>query len=1770
MNQIKLLAFLLILIFSTVRAQNYQNFQWTKDGALIELNQFNYKYRDDKKENFSVRDYYTFTDPAKHGQFKLPYKEVIVALPPNTRPTVKVLAKDENIITGVIPKINPKVNLTRDSVLIYTEVENQNIIYSKNENIVSIQKYFWMRGYYCVLLRINSVIFDADTRKIHQLKSIKIALEFPGGLPAINQRGKKAVSNDSTLTSIILNSRELEPTGIQNVSQVRDSSSQWIDFNSTYIKYSLSSNSIFRITKKDLDDRHLLTGAVDPRTFRLFESGREIPIYVYGADDGSFDDGDYIEFPGGMNFPKISHRVINNDSQEYNEYLNRYTDSLYYFLTWGKSNGKRTPVQKSNPAGTDSLYYYMDTEHFEKNTMLQNLNSDEIADQMPDWKKNKSWYWEWFYTQTSNFAVSLNNVYKGKTANLFFKLVSAGSNVTTKSHNLSMSFNGTKIDTQVVDLNKQVLLNGKIISDKLLEGNNQFTILNADNGTSPNYLAVDWYEIEYPRQLIAINDSLLIKLDANIDTRIRIIKIRNVNAKSPLLYKIKPAVKKIESFQLIGTTLVFTDTTSALDSYLLVPGVRTPNFLYSETIKDLTSKNLSADYIGITHPKFLAASSDYVSNISKLYNLRTTLVDINNIYDCFSFGYPYPEAIRSFLISANLNWQQPKPIYLTIIGDADYDYKRFRFINDGVVGGGDYVPSYGAPVSDNWYGMLDSTVNLPQLMIGRIPVNSTDDLKRYSDKVNANFQSSYTDFNKRYMFFSGGSTPDEIASFKSVNDSVINKLIYPAPVGGIYSIFYKTTSPLSDYGPVSAQQFNQAIDAGALVISYLGHSGTATWDNSINSVSQLKNNVNRNPLIIDFGCSTNKFAEPDIVCFGERFLLDPDGQAICYIGNSSLGFTSTATIAPQVLFGKYSTEPDHSVGALHLETKTGMLSQFGFSDVNKIYALTSTLLGDPAVKIKQPLKPNLHIDENSLITNGSIIYESSDSVMVKYLIKNLGRAGASTYQAKFVQKYGGNIIATRNFTRAMPLYADTLQVWIKTKNYPGEHELDLNLDPQNLIDEIDKTDNTLVSKLNVYSSSLRDNLTYQNEQSIKDSLTILNPTSYGLPQFNILLEIADNSTFANSNIMKVPSSSLYERVSIKTLQNSKRYWFHYKIDDSKSQYSSIKSFFKGDTPVYYLNDSSSFSGQKYSNLNYSGKGVLLSKDTIRLSALSAGFYSGANCSIAQNGRNLLTISFFAGMGIVVFDEKTLKMEYADSFTLFNDPTRMSQLVNYINSIPTGKIVALAVADDAANNITTDLKNAVKSLGSTKIDSLVFRGSWAMIGKKGFTPTDVVEQIKGPYDGLVQIGKSYQTNYSRGRLTTNKIGPSVKWKNIVVSADTTALSRIIYRPVVTEQTGKPDTLNAVKIANGIGDLSGIDAGKYPYIQIVADVNSSDTNLPLLRTLGVNYTKPAELGTNYQVVSVLKDSVYQGDSVILSFYVYNAGESTARKFKVLVEAARSNSSKENIFEVTVDSLGSEQRKLFNVSYPTLNAIGSVAFNITIDPDNSVFELYKDNNFYSVPFYIKPNNKPASIKLTIDGGDVLDGDFISSSPLIRVELSDYSLIPITDTSHVQIYLNSKRITYNDNAVSYSFSNSNPKFVLNYKPKLDDGNYTLKVVGSNANGQVIDSAGVVRKFAVSNNAQLLYVYNYPNPFRSDTYFTFKLTQIPDELKIKIFTVAGRMIKEIIMPPTGLNYDFNRIHWDGRDETGSVVANGVYLYMVIMKKGSRTVQTTQKLAIVR
>ena len=1769
---------IIILLASLLSAQQkvLRNFHSTDllgievkgNSFYIKLNDRNYKHIDKQKGKFTIRDYAEYTDPSKVGEYKLPGRTLLVAIPPDSKPQFNLVDSKEELLNNVLPEINPVAVPDKDGTINYKDTQLKKRTGVKP--VLEITGYTWFRNYYCAVVRINDINFNEQTSQLVIKKGIKFEVKLAGNVNLI------AVSPvpdyDNEIKDLIVN---LEMAGQFRGNPkfgINDTTGNWFNYTQPYVKIGTGVEGLFRIYKSDLAKLGVDASSLNPRTFQLFESGTEQFIYVSNEANGVFGDSDYVEFFGTRNFSKISPKIINTGNEEYNEYLNRYTDTTIYFLTWGTTNGKRAYSLSNLASGiSDTLNYFSSVIHHEPNLMLQYLNiNDAVANETPNWNKNKTWYWDWIFASIYTNTLQLQDIYPGKTAKAFFKLVSGASSVATNSHNITFSVNNLLLDSEVVNLNDRVVLQGNISSNNLTNGANQFTLHNYPNGTDPNYFASDWFEIEYPKNLNLAGDSLYFEFRDNFSNKIAMIKVGNASV--PLnnyeIFKVKPSLKRITNAQVIAGNIFFSDTVNTNDAYVIInpAKISKPTFYYKKNFVNLRQSR-QTDYIAITHPLFMSGAQAYVNSIAQLYSVNPFLVNVNDIFDGFAFGYPYPQSIKDFIGNSLQNWQAPLPSYLLLIGDADYDYKGYiRTISSG----GNYVPSYGSPVSDSWYSVLNDSISLPQMKVGRLPINNSSELNFYLSKVQNNFNAPFSDWNKHYLFFSGGNPdlPYQIFQFKSVNDSIISSYVKPKPLAGSYVHFYKTINPPSNFGPYTAEQFNNAISLGAVFISYLGHSGTSTWDNGIAFINQLKNDVNRNPLITDFGCSTNKFAEPDIVCFGESFILS--GQAIGYIANSSLGFTSAELIAPDYFYSSLIQDSINQVGEAHISAKRKMFNAFGPSNIFKVFSLANTLLGDPIVSVKIPSKPNFSISSSDIIIQNNFINEVIDSVEALLVINNYGTSINDSVRIDISHTLNNSVIQSQSFYLTIPDYKDTISIWLKTGNLAGVHTLTVTLNGDNRIPEIYTSDNSVSYQFAVESVALKFLIEQKVENPAFNWIKVLNPPLSQLAGFNYNYQLSKDAKFTNPASSTASAQTFFTKIGLTNLTPGQRYWFRAKVEGIGINYSEPFSFFNSGTSKYLLNDQAAFDNQiKDSTLYLDGKLIL--GDTTRISVVSAGGYAGTFCTISKNGINLLSSSYFAGMGIVVFDPLTLHADTSTWYNLFNNRPAMTQLVNLINSIPAGKIVSMGVSSDAANNITDSLRNAIKSLGSTKIDQLIYRSSWALIGKKGAATGDVIEQIRGPYDGLVAIDTLYTGRVTSGNFITTRIGPASVWNNLIVNQNVPSGTETKFKTLGIKKDNTIDTLGYVSITDSIAGLGFVDAKKYPHLKIVSELNiGTGSTPPSINSFGVDYKGLPELGTNYQAVTLSADTFIVGKSGSVNFYVYNAGDTRADSVKVVVDVIMSDSSRQQIYETVIDTINAECRRQISVNYNAPFGTRSREFIIRVDPDNRINELYKDNNTFIKPFNVKSDTLSAFLKITFDNQDLLNGDYVSANPDIRIELNDLTIKALTDTSAVTIFLNDKPVYYNDPAVTYEFNNSNPKMIVNYKPKLNEGSYTLTVFGKDAYGVLFDSTGTKRIFIVSKDAKILYAYNYPDPIAKDTYFTFKLTQVTDELKINIYTVAGRLIKQITKTSSELNYDFNRIYWDGKDQDGDTPANGVYFYKIIISQNGQKQNITQKMAIIR
>ena len=626
----------------------------------------------------------------------------------------------------------------------------------------------------------------------------------------------------------------------------------------------------------------------------------------------------------------------------------------------------------SNNSPTDTLEYYDEIIHLETNNWFDFSMADLVRRESPFWYENNTWSDGNLGVGTRNKNFTASDIYPNKPMEVFNKLQSYASNINTDAHLLSISVNNEAVqDSGYIDKYQKKVLTGQYNSNVLKEGTNTLRVHSYATSANPNLCILDWFEFEYPRYIKTINDSLLFSFPFLTSKKIYSVKIQNINGDNFSIWKYGESYAKYFSAK-ANNEIIIQDTIGASDKFVIINenNLQTPKFYYVKKFNNLRSNQNKADYIAITHKKFIQQVELYANFIAQSYNVTTDVIDIDDIYDEFSYGQFNPEVIKDFLMTTHNNWQQPLPKYVALIGGANYDYHRNKTIYQHTPAIDNYVPSFGAPVSDNWFVTWDTTkAYVPQMNVGRIPVTTTDEFERYFEKHQNYVSQKINDWNKRFIFFSGGTgdNQSQLDQLREVNEYVIDNFVIPPPISGNYTHFYKTINPNTNFGPYTSEEVQSAIQKGGLFISYLGHSGTQTWDNSITQPSQLRNNLNRNPLISDFGCSTARFAEPDIKSFSQLFLLDPEGQAIGYIGNTSLGFVSTATTIPKIFYKKILADSIYNISEALKQAKLEMLQQYGSSGVYQLFALTNSFIGDPILSLQLPSKPDLSISTSDVI-----------------------------------------------------------------------------------------------------------------------------------------------------------------------------------------------------------------------------------------------------------------------------------------------------------------------------------------------------------------------------------------------------------------------------------------------------------------------------------------------------------------------------------------------------------------------------------------------------------------------------------------------------------------------------------------------------------------------------------------------------------------------------------------------------------------------------------
>lgn len=181
-------------------------------------------------------------------------------------------------------------------------------------------------------------------------------------------------------------------------------------------------------------------------------------------------------------------------------------------------------------------------------------------------------------------------------------------------------------------------------------------------------------------------------------------------------------------------------------------------------------------------------------------------------------------------------------------------------------------------------------------------------------------------------------------------------------------------------------------------------------------------------------------------------------------------------------------------------------------------------------------------------------------------------------------------------------------------------------------------------------------------------------------------------------------------------------------------------------------------------------------------------------------------------------------------------------------------------------------------------------------------------------------------------------------------------------------------------------------------------------------------------------------------------------------------------------------------------------------------------------------------------------------NARPLLILKLFDSSGI---NTVGTRIGHDLTAVLNNDNNQFYvlndyyeaetnSFQRGTVRFQL---PQLPEGNHALRIKAWDVAN---NSSEYTLTFTVVNEEKLKIdrVYNYPNPFSSNTAFWFEHNRPGSMLhvNIRIFTVSGKLVKSISRTINTIGNRSNDITWDGKDAYQQRLGRGVYLYSLEVK----------------
>jgi uncharacterized repeat protein (TIGR01451 family)/fimbrial isopeptide formation D2 family protein len=673
---------------------------------------------------------------------------------------------------------------------------------------------------------------------------------------------------------------------------------QWAVSAMTAAKLLITQNGWYRVKKSDL-----VAAGFDPGNsaarISVFADGVEVPVAV---PTGNFGPNDTIEFYGtAIDTPSAGGHV--------------------YYVTASTGNNLRIQSPKASGGGSPAPPNYTYTYNRTERALFFSALIDD------DSRDNFYGQLVWSYPTAQTLTVGNIDPSGGDTT---FELALQG--VTDNfNHVVSVTLNGH--DLGLIRYRGQAHNVSRItVPQAWLVAGDNLLLLTATGGDD-DVSVIDYATLTYPHVYRAESNALAFTLAASTagkvtgftSSNIKVIDLTNPQAPLQLPVTVASATD--------GTnTVSFTVPDAGTHTLLALADdrVMAPAQIVLNTPSKLNATNNSADLVIITHKNFASAAAT-LKAARDAQGISTTIVDVQNVYDEFSYGAHGPAAVRAFLQRASTSWTKA-PHYVILFGDASWDPRNYMgFANVDLVPTKLVSSQYLKTASDDWFADFSDT-DTPVMAIGRLSVRTAEDaaivvgklVRRTAPPTDtwAKTVEIVTDVPGQVPFNIGGDQIAAVVPAGLTNDRI-----------AIGSVNNPTDAIIN------------AFNRGSLLTNYIGHGSVEIWSSYVfdSNMAAALTNGDKLPFVVTMNCLNGYFHDMFTESLAEALQKSPNGGAIGVWASSALTSPDQQLLVNRELYRQiFAGSP--SIGDAILKAKQATTDR----DVRR----TWILFGDPTMKVR--------------------------------------------------------------------------------------------------------------------------------------------------------------------------------------------------------------------------------------------------------------------------------------------------------------------------------------------------------------------------------------------------------------------------------------------------------------------------------------------------------------------------------------------------------------------------------------------------------------------------------------------------------------------------------------------------------------------------------------------------------------------------------------------------------------------------------------------------